>query len=269
MVTYYHCFLVKFIEIQIFLFCLHFPIGGHKLNQGEMEKSSEFIIFEKLFSALTEIVVVIVKNHNFDADIKNSIMSNVNKISDAISGSAPERKKSARIQKLKADAALKNKEKEKKSNATKPVVVTPRVSILNEGTNNPTTSGLDSNPFDLNDKIELTDSESDEDNEELVALSRSKSVFVSGFPSHTTVNAVNVHLTKKLKRNLDCIEIIKLPVKGDYSSFIIKTGRDEDLFNQMNSKSAWPSNTIVHKYTSNRKRNFFRGSKRRSADEQQ
>ena len=72
-----------------------------------------------------------------------------------------------------------------------------------------------------------------------MALNRSNSVFVSGFPSHTTVNAINVHLTKKIKADLDNIEIVKLPVKAYYSSFVIKTGRDKNLFKQLDAKSTF------------------------------
>lgn len=94
---------------------------------------------------------------------------------------------------------------------------------------------------------------------ELVALERPKSLFLSGLPISTTEKAKLNHISKNVPEfPLDAISISKLSTRGDYSSFLVNMGRDERLFDSLNSTEVWPPRTIVHEFKKGRSNRLFR-----------
>lgn len=260
----------------------------------DMEKTLENIVLKRLCSALSDIVVDILKYCELDSGSRDAIISNILKINDIIQiSSKSDIKEKSTVPPVKSIeesqtkrqsvriAAAKRKDDEmsivkstqssskrgKIENKSKQKILTPVVSLEEEDDN-----GTSSTNNNLNNDEANSDSSgslhtqigptSSDLEEELIALNPSKSIFISGFPSATTIKAINNHIAKKLPLlNVSDMEIVKNPVKGDYASFVLKTERNKTTYESLIERSFWPENTVVHRYDPNRKNNFFRGTK--------
>lgn len=248
------------------------------------------IILEKLCRTLTEIVIDILQFCELDPNSKDLISTNVSNIKTilelaAVSSEAEKTtekttkqtlsspptnernlRQVVRAAKRKAEEitmiqTTKQSQKGKTRKTAKSMTVPNNESVIIHQSSAHIT--VPSSSEDSTDKSkEDSDFRVEDLENELIALDRTKSIFVSGFPSVTTVKAISNHVLKKLPlANIEAMDIVKLPIKGDFASFTLKTGRDDDLFNVMNSKEFWPNNTIVRRNNMSQKK-FFRGQRR-------
>lgn len=243
------------------------------------------IILEKLCTTLTEIVIDILKCCELDQKSKELISTNIyniQKVIEITAGPSTARKtteetpsippsnqvsvrQGLRSQKRKAEEitmvqTVKDPKRAKTRKAVNSTsIITDEPDVIHQKLGEIPGFSVSSNicTEDVSCDFKAEDLEN-----ELVALDRTKSIFISGFPSVTTIKAISNHVIKKLpSANIEAMDIIKLPVKGDFASFTLKTGRNDDLFNTMISNEFWPNNTIVRRNNINKTR-LFRGQRR-------
>lgn len=249
-----------------------------------MDKTIHNIILEKLCSALTAIVLDILKYCPGNSEAQQIITKNITNINNILetiskpipngntqSAAAPQQPQTPVIEivprvtrqglKTNAESTKVPVSQQKQTNTKKPLgkqkVTVPSVPVsINIEENNEGTSSAGDNLSELSTSdLEM----------ELIALNPSRSVYVSGFPAATSTKAITNHIIKKLPMlDVRDMEVVKNPVKGDFASFVLKTDRNKTFFNSLMDKDIWPENTIVHKYDSNRKNNLFRAPKPRN-----
>lgn len=200
-----------------------------------MDNSIQNIILERLCTALTDIVMDIVKLSKIDKNVQGVIMKNISSIRGILKPSSSSGDTQAALKESERQIATRSQ-----SAKVKATEKSGTQQIL------PKKPTKQSKKDDASSMIEPTQ----------------QNYSSQSFPLQTTEKAVKNHIQKKSPdTNIDGVEITKLPSKGDTSSFILKTGRNEDLFNLLNEKSFWPLNTIVHQHN-NRPKQFFRGQRR-------
>lgn len=247
------------------------------------ESTLKCMVFQKLFIAFSEIVVVLINHSDFDANTRNVLsvnISNISKVLLDVSTAAPQpspRRKLAKGNKKKTSAAIESTPRLTRSAATNkdnsvpaagpshsvPIVGVEPSELAITAAAGPSHSAaiVVVEPSELDVLVSAEPTAEDLENE-LVALGRPKSLFLSGLPVATTEKAIKNHIAKKVPDfPMDAITISKLPSKGSYSSFVVNMGRKEDLFNVLNSSEMWPQQTIVHEFKKGRNNRLFRGSR--------
>lgn len=89
----------------------------------------------------------------------------------------------------------------------------------------------------------------------LVTVNPSRNVFLSGLSPDMTEERVNEYLDMQSEMHVPVkVRKMRLRESADHSSFIILTGRNKSLFEQLVNPSFWPSGAIVDEFTE--KENF-------------
>lgn len=223
------------------------------------------MIFQKLFIAFSDIVVELISHCDFDGNTRDVLSSNISNISKVLleattSSSTPAASPKRKVAKVTSKKSVTTTSSRASRSAAK--------KSLNQGQQ---LASIQESPVETlptpTDDMEISELDSSENAEptaealemELVALGRPKSLFLSGLPVATTEKAVKNHILKKVRDfPIDAVSISKLAAKGDYSSFVVNMGRDEKLFDALNSTEIWPSNTIVHEFKKGRSNHGFR-----------
>lgn len=228
------------------------------------------MIFQKLFTAFSEIVVELLNHCDLDPNTRTVLSSNISSISkvlldtDCASPKPSPKRKIAKPSTRRADLGVAGPSRETRSkskNNNKPQdVIVPEPALKkapNASKPKPTQDIEQNSELEALVGVEPT---AEQLENELVALGRPKSLFLSGLPPATTDKAIKNHILKKLPGfQIDSITISKMTTKGNYSSFVVNMGTDENLFNMLNSTELWPQGTIVHEFKKNNgKNNLFR-----------
>lgn len=225
----------------------------------------KIFILEKLFATFSEIVLEIVKATDFDDGTKavltsslasiSSVLTTTNnpvRIEEETSGKPPiTRKKS--LKRPNADETPNGRAKVHKiGNASTSIATEPK---------NPPVQ-----PTAVIDLVQPTVQQAAVF--ELRAIAPTKKVFLTNFPAEITSVDIHSHLVTKLPEfNLRCEQIEKVSFKSkrSYSSFIINTGEDLVLFNEIVKSEIWPIHTVVHEFKEQpRQRSNFHQNRRKT-----
>lgn len=221
----------------------------------------QLLILEKLFTAFSGIVVELVKSSNIEENTKRIISDNIASISsifltinnqtttnEPIQNPPPEERplRFGRTRITGNEIETGNTKARKNQPA-------PR-EPTNVGNANPGTSSSS----DLTANIPEF---------ELCAIAPEKKVFLSNFPTSTTVAEIQAHIKKKIPEiNLSDVEVKKTETKSErpsYSSFVINAWNNMQLFNVLVDTKFWPIHSVVHEYNNSRKRSNFHHNHRR------
>jgi hypothetical protein len=94
----------------------------------------------------------------------------------------------------------------------------------------------------------------------LTTVNPSRNVFLSGLSPDTTEEQVNLYINTNYEALIPVnVKKMRLKEDADHSSFIILTGRNKTLFENLVKPSFWPSEAIVHQFVA--KENFRNGLK--------
>lgn len=209
-------------------------------------------------------MVELISHCDFDGNTRDVLSSNISNISKVLleattSSSTPASPKRKVVKVTSKKSVTTPSSRSSRSAAKKNAIQEQQLAAIQESPteNLPVqTNDMEISEFDSLDNAEPT---AEALELELVALVRPKSLFLSGLPVATTEKAVRNHILKKVRDfPIDAVSISKLAAKGDYSSFVVNMGRDEKLFDALNSTEIWPSNTIVHEFKKGRINHGFR-----------
>lgn len=102
---------------------------------------------------------------------------------------------------------------------------------------------------------------------QLRAIAPEKKIFLSNFPVCTSTTEIQHHIKGKVSEvSFSSLSILKIEPKSErpsYSSFILNTGNDLDLFKQLVDEKMWPVHSVVHEFNDKRGGSNFRRSRGR------
>lgn len=145
----------------------------------------------------------------------------------------------------------------KKSTPTSPLVA-PNVNVTRNIKRN-TTSTTTVHPTAIVPSVTVTENNSSQSKGRnkniLVTVNPSRNVFLSGLSPDMTEERVNEYVDMQFEKNVPVkVKKMRLREGADHSSFIVLTGRNKTLFEQLVNPSFWPSDAIVDEFTE--KENF-------------
>ncbi|KAL5281762.1 hypothetical protein ACFFRR_005231 [Megaselia abdita] len=223
-----------------------------------MNKTLQNIILERLCSALTGIVMDILKYCEMDQNAQNAMLKNISGIKQILELSSnhavatvenpcekecvdlqPQPRITRQAAKRKNADITKVPESQPKRGKTDATISTHQKIVSQP--KEKSTATIDEDVIEIvenvSEKGKLREYKSEDLENELVALDRLHSIFISGLPAVATEKALRNHIQKKVPTLvMDSIEVVKMPVKKDHSSFIVKTTH-EDIFTTLNDNS--------------------------------
>lgn len=224
------------------------------LDPVEFIMDIKYLIMQKLFVAFSDIVLEIIKSSDLEDSTKNILHNNISTISNILNiGNESNGKKSneqqsepmktpPRTRPVRKCTKRLHSAESQAGNAKLPKTndaITPTVQQT-------TTSILTPKPIHFSNKSPIKNTPV-----ELRAIAPVKKVFLSNFPPETSTSAIYQHLKKSipdLTMDFEKIEKIAFKTERSYSSFLIDTGENIELFGKLSDLSVWPLHTIVHEY---------------------
>lgn len=216
----------------------------------------KLFVLEKLFVAFSEIVLEVVKLADFEDGTKAVLTSSIESISAVLTSINSANNKGNTPSDITSDshqARRASKRPNPEQNST------GRAKIGRSESSS--TVAVQPNLLALAPRHIAPPSATVSADFELRAIAPAKKVFLTNFPAVISTNEIHAHLKKKVPEidiNLQQIEKLVFKSERAYSSFIINTGEDMDLFQKVVDSEIWPTHTIVHEHKPPRQRTNFR-----------
>lgn len=244
-----------------------------------MDATIQNVILGRLCSALSDIVIDILKYCNLDVTSQDMISTNISNIRCVLQNSSvaatekehsdvsvnsPSNPRTTRLanrqtNKRKATDTSKvesTQSKKGKTDSTSTIFVETNVSNVSATIDQ---LNIASNSLDAARDIQTT---IENDLEvELLAIIPEKKVFLSNLPSHATVKALQNHIQRKIQNfDLTSVEINKMDIGKErkHSSFVLNVKTNMDLYQTFVDANFWPAHSIVHEFNANRRKPNFR-----------
>lgn len=252
-----------------------------------MDAALQNIVLERLCSALTGIVIDILKYCKMDPEAQEQIIRNITNIKGIIEMTAPRtsgknddvvkilgkgsgtkesiqrpgKRKQGDVTKVQTSQSKRGKNDHTvRLNLFNPPI-SPQIDGVNLVPEDPASIQIAQQHAQIVEKIAINE------DFELVAIAPERKVFISNFPIQTTASDIQSYVRKKLPTtSLSGVNISKIDSKSNrptFSSFTINTGENIDLFNQLVDPKLWPMHSVVHEFDANRRRpNFHQGRRK-------
>lgn len=226
----------------------------------------QLLIVEKLFKAFSEITVELMKSSNIDENTKSILCNNIASISSIL---FTNNKSSIENVEARVNTPPSRRTRTKRRNNDLEAGSNPKV--LKTDSNFPSLAAASSHQVIrqavLPPPVASVDLTTSNPSFELCAIAPEKKVFVSNFPTNTTVAEIQGHLKKSITENgIASINIEKIEPKVErstYSSFIINAFQNVELFNLLVDSKLWPIHTVVHEFNNSRRKSNFQSNRKR------
>lgn len=228
----------------------------------------QLLIVEKLFTAFSGIVTELVKSSNFEEHTKTILNNNIASIS-SILFTISNKEVTGNIT-PSTNTPPKSSRQTRSKRLNTGVVQESNPKVIRKNNILPSCSGastrqvvqcVDPKPVPVVDPVDLTAAEGTEDFE-LCAIAPEKKVLISNFPTTTTVADIVTHIKKKVPGNIliTSFDVKKIEPKTErpitYSSFIINSYDNLEVFKLLVDSKLWPVHSVVHEFNTRRKTNF-------------